>query len=119
MAELGEVDDSPKVQKEYTHYSIYLLVIIAFYSIPAYQLVVTYQKVSIECNHLAIIYSCIALLLLQLLFSSGNEDICYYNSLCAQPLDTTNLTLSAFNNIFSNIGYVILGALYIGVACIR
>ena len=47
MAELGEVDE-PEVQKHYSYFSIYLLVIIAFYSIPAYQLVVTYQRVSRE-----------------------------------------------------------------------
>ncbi len=50
-------------------------------------------------------------LLVQLLISSGNEDICYYNTRCATPL----FNASAFNNIFSNIGYVILGILYIVV----
>ena len=48
------------------------------------------------------------------LHSSGNEDICYFNSLCSHPWDVyTGLSLSAFNNIFSNFGFFILGFLYI------
>lgn len=50
----------------------------------------------------------------QILSFSGNEDICYYNNLCAHPLTVTSqFTVSAFNNLFSNIGYVILGLLCI------
>ena len=39
---------------------------------------------------------------------TGDEDICYYNFLCAHPLGV----LSAFNNVFSNVGYVMLGMLF-------
>lgn len=47
--------------------------------------------------------------------SSGNEDICYYNTRCATPF----FNVSAFNNLFSNIGYIILGVLYISVTYLR
>ncbi|ELK31932.1 SID1 transmembrane family member 2, partial [Myotis davidii] len=36
-------------------------------------------------------------------------DICYYNFLCAHPLGN----LSAFNNILSNLGYILLGLLFL------
>ena len=53
----------------------------------------------------------------QLLNISGNEDICYYNSLCSHPWKVTStLTLTASNNIISNIGYFILGFLFILIA---
>jgi hypothetical protein len=45
---------------------------------------------------------------------SGNEDLCYYNSLCSHPWRISGtLTLSALNSIISNIGYLILGFLFI------
>uniref|UniRef100_A0A2K6GT43 SID1 transmembrane family member 1 n=1 Tax=Propithecus coquereli TaxID=379532 RepID=A0A2K6GT43_PROCO len=40
---------------------------------------------------------------------TGNQDICYYNFLCAHPLGV----LSAFNNILSNLGHVLLGLLFL------
>ncbi|ERE74863.1 SID1 transmembrane family member 1 isoform 1 [Cricetulus griseus] len=40
---------------------------------------------------------------------TGNQDICYYNFLCAHPLGV----LSAFNNILSNMGHVLLGFLFL------
>jgi len=40
---------------------------------------------------------------------TGNQDICYYNFLCAHPLGN----LSAFNNILSNLGYILLGLLFL------
>ena len=46
LSELGEFDDSPLAQKVYNHYSWYLLVVVVFYGIPAYQLVITSQRVS-------------------------------------------------------------------------
>ena len=53
----------------------------------------------------------------QLLNVSGNEDLCYYNSLCSHPWRiSSTLTLSALNNIISNIGYFILGFLFILIA---
>ncbi|CAM4743433.1 unnamed protein product [Rotaria magnacalcarata] len=58
-----------------------------FYSLPVIQLVLQYQA---NIN------------------SIGNEDICYFNFLCTRQF----AMLTAFNNVFSNIGYCALGALF-------
>uniref|UniRef100_A0A8C4LW55 SID1 transmembrane family member 1 n=1 Tax=Equus asinus asinus TaxID=83772 RepID=A0A8C4LW55_EQUAS len=50
-----------------------------------------------------------SLLVLQVVHVTGNQDICYYNFLCAHPLGS----LSAFNNILSNLGHVLLGFLFL------
>jgi hypothetical protein len=65
-----------------------LLTVAVFYSLPVVQLVFTYQLV---------------------LNQTGNQDLCYYNFLCAHPLGL----LSDFNHVFSNIGYIMLGLLFI------
>lgn len=65
-----------------------LLTVAVFYSLPVIQLVITYQLV---------------------LNQTGNQDLCYYNFLCAHPLGA----LSDFNHVFSNLGYVLLGLLFI------
>jgi hypothetical protein len=46
---------------------------------------------------------------LQVLKQTGNQDLCYYNFLCAHPYGL----LSDFNHVFSNIGYIMLGLLFI------
>jgi len=79
---------SPSVlRKKSQLYQWNLLTIAIFYGLPVVQLVVTYQTV---------------------LNQTGNEDLCYYNFLCAHPLGA----LSDFNHVFSNIGYVMLGGLF-------
>jgi len=75
------------LKKKYRLYHWNLVIIAVFYALPVVQLVITYQKV---------------------LNSSGDEDICYYNFFCAHPLGV----VSAFNNVWSNIGYVMLGFLF-------
>ncbi|XP_052804136.1 SID1 transmembrane family member 1-like isoform X2 [Mya arenaria] len=77
-----------KVDKNYKLYAKNLFTIAIFYGLPVIQLVMTYQKV---------------------LNFTGNQDICYYNFACAHPLGR----VSSFNNIFSNIGYVMLGILFV------
>ncbi|KAL0130708.1 hypothetical protein PUN28_002379 [Cardiocondyla obscurior] len=69
-------------------YLYYLITVAVFYTLPVVQLAVTYQRV---------------------LHTTGNQDMCYYNFLCAHPL----LLLSDFNHVFSNFGYVMLGLLFI------
>ncbi|XP_062571062.1 SID1 transmembrane family member 2-like [Saccostrea cucullata] len=80
-----------KYKKQARNYAIYwrnLVAISIFYGLPVLQLVFTYQKV---------------------LNVTGNLDICYYNFNCAHPWGL----VSSFNNIFSNIGYVSLGLLFL------
>jgi len=43
------------------------------------------------------------------LHSTGNQDLCYYNYLCSHPL----WLLSDFNHVYSNIGYIMLGILFL------
>jgi uncharacterized membrane protein len=46
---------------------------------------------------------------------SGDEDTCYFNFLCMVHLGP----FAAFNNVFSNIGYVLLGILFLVVVKVR
>lgn len=40
---------------------------------------------------------------------TGDQDLCYYNFLCAHPLGD----LTDFNHVYSNLGYILLGLLFI------
>ncbi|XP_071555084.1 SID1 transmembrane family member 1 isoform X1 [Temnothorax nylanderi] len=75
-------------------YLYYLATVAIFYTLPVVQLAVTYQRV---------------------LHTTGNQDMCYYNFLCAHPLGL----LSDFNHVFSNFGYVMLGLLFIFITYSR
>jgi hypothetical protein len=59
-----------------------------FYGLPVTQLVWTYQKIANKY---------------------GDEDMCYYNYLCANPL----WIFGDFNHIYSNVGYILMGALFL------
>ncbi len=48
LSDVGKIDDSSLVQKKYNRYAIYLLIIAIFYSVPAYQLVITSQRVGLS-----------------------------------------------------------------------
>ncbi|XP_018649472.1 hypothetical protein Smp_152020 [Schistosoma mansoni] len=76
------------LNRKYLLYFWYLIIISIFYGLPAVQLIMTYQKA---------------------VFETGNEDLCYYNFECAHSLGI----FTAFNNIISNIGYVMLGLLFL------
>ncbi|XP_071216569.1 SID1 transmembrane family member 2-like isoform X1 [Salvelinus alpinus] len=80
--------DKRVLSKKYQIYFWNIVTIGVFYALPVIQLVITYQTV---------------------VNVTGNQDICYYNFLCAHPLGN----LSAFNNILSNLGYVMLGLLFL------
>ena len=75
------------LSKKSNLYFYNLATIAIFYGLPVIQLVLTYQ---------------------QLTNSHGNKDVCYYNFLCAHPLGK----LSDFNHVFSNLGYIMLGVLF-------
>lgn len=74
--------------RKYMLYFWYLIIISIFYALPTVQLIMIYQKALVE---------------------SGNEDLCYYNFECARPFGI----FTAFNNIISNAGYVLLGILFL------
>ncbi|CAI2725445.1 unnamed protein product [Schistosoma spindalis] len=82
------------LNRKYLLYFWYLIIISIFYGLPAVQLIMTYQKA---------------------VFETGNEDLCYYNFECAHSLGI----FTAFNNIISNIGYVMLGLLFLGLTARR
>jgi hypothetical protein len=76
------------LSKKYKLYHWNLITISIFYGLPVVQLVLTFQAV---------------------LYVTGNEDFCYYNFKCAHPL----WIFTAFNNVYSNIGYIMLGLLFL------
>eukprot|EP00057_Strongylocentrotus_purpuratus_P023649 XP_011678123.1 PREDICTED: SID1 transmembrane family member 1 [Strongylocentrotus purpuratus] len=79
---------SNTLEKKYNMYAWNLITVSIFYALPVVQLVITYQVVTNV---------------------TGNQDSCYYNFLCAKPYGW----FSAFNNVFSNTGYVMLGILFL------
>ena len=81
------------LRKKSCQYVYYLITVAIFYSAPV-QLVVTYQNV---------------------LHVTENKDLCYYNFLCSHPL----FFLSDFNHVFSNLGYLLLGILFIFIVSVR
>jgi hypothetical protein len=53
----------------------------------------------------------------QILHWSGDEDACYYNFMCTRPA----FQLSAFNNVWSNACFVLLGLWFcviVGFRCV-
>jgi hypothetical protein len=65
-----------------------------FYGIPAIQLVLKYQD---------------------MLTSTGNNDLCYYNFLCSVPLNK----VQDFNHVLSNIGYMASGLTFVAIVKYR
>ncbi|KAF5284132.1 hypothetical protein FQR65_LT00132 [Abscondita terminalis] len=87
LSDLARKD--PRILKKKSYFYLWhVLTVALFYGLPVVQLVITYQKV---------------------LNDTGNQDLCYYNFLCAHPLGF----LSDFNHLFSNIGYIIFGLLFV------
>lgn len=77
-----------RIKQRSFNYLSHTTSIALFYSIPVIQLVVTYQRV---------------------VNMTGDQDLCYYNFLCAHPA----LSFSDFNHIYSNIGYILIGIFFI------
>ncbi|XP_066157287.1 SID1 transmembrane family member 1-like [Euwallacea fornicatus] len=77
-----------RIKQRAFNYLSHTASIALFYSIPVIQLVVTYQRV---------------------VNLTGNQDMCYYNFLCAHPA----FGFSDFNHIYSNMGYFLIGLFFI------
>ncbi|XP_059480473.1 SID1 transmembrane family member 1-like [Neocloeon triangulifer] len=84
MSRSGSVELRRSAQK----YLWNILTVATFYGLPVVQLVITYQRV---------------------LNNTGNQDLCFYNFLCSHPVSV----LSDFNHVFSNLGYGLLGLLFV------
>ncbi|KAK9876017.1 hypothetical protein WA026_011133 [Henosepilachna vigintioctopunctata] len=89
LSDLAKKD--PRILKRKSYLYLYnVLTIALFYGLPVVQLVITYQRVLNE---------------------TGEQDLCYYNFLCAHPVGV----ISDFNHVFSNIGYILLGVLFLWI----
>ena len=83
-----------QLDSQYNVYAWNTITVGIFYALPAFQLVIS-EQLSLRTN--------------------GNEDLCYYNFKCAIPYGV----LSAFNNVWSNTGYILLGTIFIIIITIR
>uniref|UniRef100_A0A1X7VVV3 SID1 transmembrane family member 1 n=2 Tax=Amphimedon queenslandica TaxID=400682 RepID=A0A1X7VVV3_AMPQE len=82
------------LEKQYSVYAWNTVTVGIFYGLPAFQFVLTGE----------------------LIFrASGNQDTCYFNFKCSRPLGS----LDAFNSVWSNLGYVILGLIFILIIAIK
>lgn len=81
-------------KKKSFNYLWHIMNIGLFYGIPVVQLMLSYQKIVVL---------------------SGDQDYCYLNMYCANPVKNIN----DFNHIYSNIGYVMMGILALGVTAFR
>ncbi|XP_055337837.1 SID1 transmembrane family member 1-like [Paramacrobiotus metropolitanus] len=77
-----------RLSKKDRQYRWSMITICIFYGLPVAQLVVTSQRA---------------------LHDTGNEDLCYYNFACSNPVGM----VVDFNHVISNLGYVLLGILFI------
>ena len=80
--------------KKYMRFVWGLCSICLFYNIPALQSTLLKQKIALQ---------------------EGDLDFCFYNTRCALRLGE----LYAFNNVWSNIGFVLLGVLFMLIVAVR
>lgn len=124
-----------------TNYVWLLTIVILFYILPVLQVAVTYQGVRLGLEPAALGYLrqllqkwgqtnnrktgfnfnffcpflfvlMLVWIYLQIVNDTGNDDICYYNFLCALP-NNFGLYIMDFNHVLSNIGYIFLGIVFI------
>ena len=87
-------DEIRKIYLENELHIWMVLILGVCYSIPALQLLLKYQE---------------------LMQTSGNNDLCYYNFLCSIRTET----FLDFNHIFSNVGYIVFGIAFIIIVRLR
>jgi len=115
------------LQKQSNRYYWSIVTIGIFYCVPVFQLIINYLKVSYLTRILLLIYDIshytrklrnrktVKYIHLQVLYSTGDYDLCYYNYRCARPLGY----VMDFNHIYSNTGYVLFGLFFILFVKIR
>lgn len=98
-------------ERIFTYFCIFLTraQVAVFYALPVLQLVIIYQKVIYHFYYLYHSINCLYFFRMQVLNDTGDQDLCYFNFLCAHPLGD----LTDFNHVYSNLGYVLLGLLFI------
>jgi len=81
-----------------------------------------YQKSELFLGILLLISMFYSLPVLQMVFAfshsqrvTGNQDICFYNDLCRRPLHL----IRDFNHVFSNVGYMVFGALFMFLVLLK
>lgn len=81
-----------------------------------------YQKSQLYLGVIFLISIFYSLPVLQMVFRfsseqrfTGNQDICYYNDLCRKPLGY----IRDFNHVFSNLGYVVFGILFMCIVLFK
>ncbi|KAI6651764.1 SID1 transmembrane family member 1-like [Oopsacas minuta] len=79
--------------KKYCLYLSSVLIVTMFYSLPALQVAIFRA----------------------ILYNAGDNDLCYFNFKCAHPLDGA----VSFNNIWSNIAYLVLGLIFVVLTAIK
>ncbi|XP_065177548.1 SID1 transmembrane family member 1-like [Sycon ciliatum] len=87
---LADVEKTPpeKIDKQLNNSPWLIGIVGIYYGVPVIQLVANYQ---------------------QAIFKTGDQDLCYFNFRCNRRYGR----LTAFNAVFSNIGYILLGILFI------
>ena len=48
----------------------------------------------------------------QMMVTTGDQDMCFYNFACAYPYHLV-MDFSDFNHFFSNVGYIVLGTIFV------
>eukprot|EP01135_Chromosphaera_perkinsii_P007935 Nk52_evm7s1073 gene=Nk52_evmTU7s1073 len=85
--------DEKQYEKKIKHYFSNIVILAIFYFLPAVQLVFSYQS----------------------RFMDGEQDLCFYNFECSRPVGK----VQQFNNVYSNLGYVMVGILFLCLVRIR
>lgn len=88
------VKPTQKNEKVYRHYFWNILTVSIFYFLPVIQLVLYFQLIALR---------------------TGDGDMCYYNFYCMYRYKD----FLSFNSVFSNIGYILLGALFLIIVYTR
>jgi len=117
MSDLLYKVDLRTLVKQSRRYYWSIVIVSAFYSVPVFQLIVNYMKVSLVrrfINSLSM-RSLQVMFFIQVLHRTGEYDLCYYNYFCAHPFGL----IPDFNHMYSNIGYILCGLSFVVIVRIR
>lgn len=101
-------DTKKSNDRKASNYCYHIANIGIFYGLPVIQLMISYQRVNAPQKESRTYRNQICFQAVKL---SGNQDICYHNFKCAHQVWGIN----DFNHIYSNIGYIMMGILFMGL----